>query len=279
MNILRIVSLVLLVSSLLTVSIVSAYAQYPQDGEKYETLGVRHDTRPNVCLFEPNPTYVDWNYWKDVEFESWKAILDWQIEMTKFTNGEDWSMHIFNTVPYIEHWNKTPDDYRHCSIFLTYEAWNTKKNSGALGLTGIDFKKSSHKFMYIVVYLHAVENNKIVLDIGDIKENNNGTVKFDIKSEREELPLNSVYNIVLHELGHGLGLGHYTKSVKDGYTKSVMFPSLDPFNEQQKFKITMADKFMLTQIYGFDGYYKPHPIIIPDYCLFLNDGLMSNGCY
>jgi hypothetical protein len=24
----------------------------------------------------------------------------------------------------IEHWNKTPDDYRHCNIFLTYEAFN-----------------------------------------------------------------------------------------------------------------------------------------------------------
>jgi len=70
MDKLKIVSLVLIVfsvSMVLTVSTVSA--QYPDEGsDRYDYLGIRHDVRPQVCLFEPNPTHVDWKYWKDVEF-------------------------------------------------------------------------------------------------------------------------------------------------------------------------------------------------------------------
>jgi len=76
MNTLRVISILLIVFSLSTVSIASVFGQLPT-ADKYENLGIRHDSRPNVCLFEPNPTHVDWDYWKAVEIESWKAVLDW----------------------------------------------------------------------------------------------------------------------------------------------------------------------------------------------------------
>ena len=175
---------------------INIFAQYPEN-DKYEYLGIRHDTRPQVCLFEPNPTHVDWNYWKNVEFESWKAVLDWQLEMQTFLPDGDWTMYIHSTVPYIEHWNKTPDDYRHCTIFLTYEAFNEDPDNNALGLTGIDFSKSSHKFTYIVIYLHAVNNTSIVLNFDDAKKDPiTGLTKFEINLERKQLPLQTIYNIV-----------------------------------------------------------------------------------
>ena len=75
---------IILISSLITFgTAVSVFGQFPES-DKYEYLGIRHDVRPQVCLFEPNPTHVDWKYWKDVEFESWRAILDWQVEMQEF---------------------------------------------------------------------------------------------------------------------------------------------------------------------------------------------------
>ena len=271
---------IILISSLITFgAIVSAFGQFPES-DKYEYLGIRHDVRPHVCLFEPNPTHVDWKYWKDVEFESWRAILDWQVEMTEFLPEGDWSMYIHSTVPYHEHWNKTPDDYRHCNIFLTYEAWNEdEERPSALGLTGIDFSNSSHKFTYIVVYLHAVSNTNIVLDFDDAyKDPETGLSKFEINLDRVELPLQTIYNIVLHELGHGLGLGHYESNAPNGFQKSTMTPSLKPFNNNEVFEIKLADKFMLGYLYGTDGYQKPQPPWIDDYCLF-NHGLKVLGCY
>ena len=277
---------IILISTLLTFfGAVTAFGQYPQDGDRYETLGVRHSTTPHVCLFEPDPNRVDPFYWSDVQYQSWKALLDWQIAMTEFAPEGDWSMVIHSTVPFEEHENKTPDEYRHCTVFLTYEIENTKENSKALGQTGIDFKKSSHKFFYITVFLHHVQHNNIVLDLDNAKTNpETGLAEFTINLEKKELPINSVYNIVLHEFGHGLGLRHYEAGEfpePQGFAhlRSAMTPSLDPFKMDQFFEITITDKFMMVQIYGMNGFQNPQPIIIPDYCLFINEGKSSSGCY
>ena len=276
MDVLRIVSIVLIVCSLSTLSLVPAFGQFPVEGDRYENLGIRHDVRPNVCLFEPNPTHVDWEYWKSAEFQSFKAILDWQVAMTEFLPDGDWTMHIHSTVPYHEHWNKTPDDYRHCNIFLTFEPWSEGREDMALGLTGIDFADSRHKFTYIVVFLHAEQRNNIVLDLGNMQENSDG--KYELVFEKKQLPINTIYNIVLHEMGHGLGLGHYWADQVDDYKRSALVPSLTPFDENISFEITIADKFQLARIYGMDGFQKPQPIWIPDHCVF-EHGLKVLGCY
>jgi hypothetical protein len=276
MDVLKIVSIVLLVCSLSTLSLVTAFGQFPVEGDRYENLGIRHDVRPNVCLFEPNPTHVDWEYWKSAEFQSFKAILDWQVAMTEFLPDGDWTMHIHSTVPYHEHWNKTPDDYRHCNIFLTFEPWSEGREDMALGLTGIDFADSRHKFTYIVVFLHAEQRNNIVLDLGNMQENSDG--KYELVFEKKQLPINTIYNIVLHEMGHGLGLGHYWADQVDDYKRSALVPSLTPFDENISFEITIADKFQLARIYGMDGFQKPQPVWIPDHCVF-EHGLKVLGCY
>ena len=279
-----IILIVSIVSLVFFFSIVSAYGQYPEGGDEYETLGVRHSTNPHVCLFEPDPNRIDQFYWDNVEFQSWKAILDWQIEMTEFAPDGDWSVYVHSTVPFSEHENKTPDDYRHCTIFLTYEIENNKKDSKALGQTGIDFRSSSHKFLYITVFLHHVQYNNLVLDLDNAKTNpETGLAEFTINLEKKELPINSVYNIVLHEFGHGLGLRHYNAGEfpePQGFAhlRSAMTPSLDPFKMDQFFEITIADKFMMVQIYGMDGYGNNQPIIIPDSCFFGTNGTKSLYC-
>jgi len=275
----KIIIMITVISLVCFFGIVTAYGQYPDEGsDRYEYLGVRHEVRPQVCLFEPNPINVEGEYWRDVEFESWRAVLDWQLEMQEFLPEGDWSMYIHSTVPYEEHWNKTPDDYRHCNIFLTYEAFNDDPDSKALGLTGIDFAKSSHKFTFIVVYLHAIKNTSIVLNFDEAeKDPVTGLTKFEINLAREKLPLQTVYNIVLHEMGHGLGLGHYESTSKNGLEKSTMAPSIKPFSNEV-FKITMADKFMLGYLYGVNGYERPHPLWIDDFCSFQH-GLKVIGCY
>ena len=147
-----------------------------------------------------------------------------------------------------------------------------------MGITGIDFSKSSHKFTYIVTYLHAVQHTNIVLNFDDgYKDPETGLTKFEINLEKETLPLQTVYNIVLHEMGHGLGLGHYESASPNGVDRSTMTPSLKPFGNEV-FEIKIADKFMLGYLYGVDGYQKPQPHWIDDYCL-LDHGIKVIGCY
>ena len=43
MDVLKIVSIVLLVCSLSTLSLVTAFGQFPVEGDRYDNLGIRHD--------------------------------------------------------------------------------------------------------------------------------------------------------------------------------------------------------------------------------------------
>ena len=101
--------------------------------------------------------------------------------------------------------------------------------------------------------------------------------KFKINLAREQLPLHTVYNIVLHELGHGLGLGHYESQSPNGFKYSTMTPSLKPFSNEM-FEVKITDKFMLGYLYGTDGFQKPQPYWIDDHCLF-DHGIKVLGCY
>ena len=56
-----------------------------------------------------------------------------------------------------------------------------------------------------------------------------------------------------------------------------MTPSLKPFSSDA-FEVKITDKFMLGYLYGTDGYSKPQPIFIDDYCLF-EHGIKVIGCY
>ena len=111
----KIILIVSIVSLVCFFGILNAYGQFPEN-DRYEYLGIRHDKNPHVCLFEPNPTYIDWDYWLEVEKVSHQAILDWQTEMTEFLPEGDWTLTIHSTVPYVEHWNKIPEFLKNLSI-------------------------------------------------------------------------------------------------------------------------------------------------------------------
>ena len=104
------------------------------------------------------------------------------------------------------------------------------------------------------MFLQAVNNTALSLNFGDgYKDPESGLTKFEINLERQPLPIQTVYNIVLHELGHGLGLGHYESAYPNGLERSTMTPSLKPFADDA-FGIKITDKFMLGYLYGTDGY-------------------------
>ena len=56
-----------------------------------------------------------------------------------------------------------------------------------------------------------------------------------------------------------------------------MTPSLKPFSNEV-FEIKIADKFMLGYLYGTDGYQKPQPHWIDDYCFFKH-GIKVISCH
>jgi predicted Zn-dependent protease len=223
----------------------------------YNTLKLRFDTNPNVCLFEVNPEIYD--DWHTLKYVTISAIEEWVDKLEYVYPDGDWSMDI-KTISWEEHVTKTVHHYTECNIMINYEETS---NSHALGTTSLFFNQSWHKFMFINVFLESQKSvTKIVLR-NDINE---ATVE---KIEQSyPLPINTIRNIVLHEFGHGLGLGHYdSPEPLHAYLQSSMTPSISPFDETQNLSVTYLDLAMIGLIYGENGWKLPSPVY------------HINGCY
>ena len=113
-----------------------------------------------------------------------------------------------------------------------------------------------YKYMFINVFLESQKSiTKIVLG----EDYSSST----INRVQESYPLseNTIRNIILHEFGHGLGLAHFNLNRSmQGYTQSVMTPTISAFDENQILSVTYIDLVMIGKVYGENGWKKPVPV-------------------
>ena len=241
---------------------------YAENGEysKYDSLKLRHATNPHVCLFEVNPELYDWYKLKNITIS---AIEEWILKLEYAYPNGSWAV-LVETIPWEEHENKTAFNYPKCNIMINYEKTS---NSTTLGSTGLNFNASWHKFMFINVFLESQKNiTKIV--IGD----DISTSTVNMVQESYPLSENTIRNIILHEFGHGLGLAHFNLNRSmQGYTQSVMAPTISPFDENQILSVTYLDLVMIGKIYGENGWNKPVPVFHIKGC-YISDSYIFR-CY
>ena len=233
----------------------------------YDTLKLRFDTNPNVCLFEVNPEIHD--DWHTLKYVTLSAIEEWVDKLEYVYPNGDWSLSI-KTISWEDHKTAIASDYPECNIMINYESTS---NSYALGTTSLIFNQSWHKYMFINIFLESQKSvTKIVLG-NDINE---ATVE---KMEQSyPLPTSTIRNIVLHEFGHGLGLGHYdSPEPLHAYLQSSMTPSISPFNETQILSVTYLDLAMIGLIYGENGWKSPSPVYHIDGCHIID--MYKFKCY
>ena len=261
----QILWIVLIVSLVCFFSLNSAFSQVdltPYD--KYENLKIKHSTNPNLCIFEADPTFT--SNWKEIETKTKIAVYYWEASLHAVTGG-NWDINILPTVPFEEHENAMAEDYPMCNIMITFEDHNPDTN--ALGTTGIDFASSNHKYTFIRVYLNAADLQKIEINIGELKNDEEVTITFE--NNRKPLPMNTVRNIIMHEIGHGLGLGHFFGVDQE---KSVMRPSLEPFSDDE-WNVQLVDIKMLIELYGEDGFGGNGLPYNPNACYFTQDSQLE----
>ena len=241
---------------------------YAENGEysKYDSLKLRHATNPHVCLFEVNPELYDWYKLKYITIS---AIEEWILKLEYAYPNGSWAV-LVETIPWEEHEKKTPFDYPQCNIMINYEK---SSNSKTLGNTSLNFNTSWHKFMFINVFLESQKNiTKIV--IGD----DISTSTVNMVQESYPLSENTIKNIIVHEFGHGLGLAHFNLNRSmQGYTQSVMAPTISAFDENQILSVTYLDLVMIGKIYGENGWNKPVPVFHIKGC-YISDSYIFR-CY
>jgi hypothetical protein len=220
-------------------------------GDKYGTLGIRHSDNPVVCIFEPDPLYTDRGV--DIINAAYASISLWQEGLFEYSPDGNWRF-LAVTIPLEDHKYKNASQFPACNILIAFEYTNEETRS--LGYTYLDFSKSYHKYAHIVLFTHDLKITHHY-DVSD-----GGGEQAYVKSTFEIKPFSVValQNIITHEFGHALGLGHYKITDYPIYTNdrpwvdaSIMYYSINP-SDNEVAKPKYVDIKMVETIYKKDGF-------------------------
>ena len=143
-------------------------------------------------------------------------------------------------------------NYRNILISFEY----TNGAGGTLGYTYIDFSNSYHKYAHITLFTHDLRITDHYSDTDDGGEQVYNNSTFEIKP----FSIVAIQNIITHEFGHALGLGHYVITDYPIYTDdkpwieaSIMYYALNALDNEIA-EPRYVDFKMVEKIYKADGF-------------------------
>lgn len=199
---------------------------------------------PDFCIMVPQPSIPYSQYENSVihGIKVWQEGLEKMSAWKNPEKGVSWEMNII-IIPYEEHKDKTASDFIQCNVFILFEEIN-EENSKTLGQAAFNWSKSSHQHAYITIW---TMQERIIQNLDPNPDNWKPS-----EVVYEYIKPNTMRQIITHEVGHALGLGHYFAGFSP--SRSVMEYSMSTWNETYYIPPQMLDYYALIMKYGWDGF-------------------------
>jgi len=210
-----------------------------QGNEIYEYMPFKQsELIVEVCIMLPSPKII---YYNDYQDSIWYGISVWEEGLNEMSEmlhkgdkGYSWELKILE-YDYEEHITKEVSDYIQCNIFIVFEPF-AKEREDTLGITAFDYANSRHK--YTVITIFATQPVPAVLFLDENPE------KWDTEVDILPITPNTMRQIIGHEMGHGLGLGHYYSGMNNP-SRSIMEFAMSTWSEDNYLPPQYLDYYAL----------------------------------